>query len=310
MQVIYYSQNPDFSNLGFADTAVALGMFDGVHLGHKAVIGKALSYARSNDLKSAVITLANHPRELTQGKAPQLITRLEERLRIFEDLGIDQVLVLAFDQELMNTSAQEYLDKFLGKCLNVKFISTGYDHHFGKNRSGNIKLLESWCAAHKVALHEEQEFFFEGSKVSSSTIRHLLQDGDIKRANILLGHRFFMISKVIEGDKRGTKIGFPTANLEIYPEQIVPRIGVYAAQIKIEDDDKVYQAAVNIGYRPSFKNELELSIEAHILDFNRDIYGKTLELRFLDRIRGEKKFNSVDELVAQIKQDISVLTNP
>ena len=301
MEVIYYK--PGLPNCGFK-TAVALGMFDGVHLGHKAVINKAIDYAKSKSIKSAVITLANHPRELTQGKSPQLITNLEERLIMFESLGIDLVLVLNFDANLMNTSALEYLDNFLYKQLNAEFISTGYDHHFGKNREGNLSTLETWCLSKNIVLNIEEALNINDEIISSSKIRELIKAGKIKEANLFLGHDFFIVSKVIHGDKRGTQIGFPTANLKNPESVVIPASGVYSGDCIIDNEKKIYRCAVNIGHRPSFNNESDLTIEAHIIDFNEDIYGKNLQIRFKDRIRDEKKFNSPEQLIEQIKQDL------
>ncbi len=301
MEVIYYK--PGLQNCGFK-TAVALGMFDGVHLGHKAVINKAIDYAKNNLIKSAVITLANHPRELTQGKSPKLITNLEERLILFESLGIDLVLVLNFDANLMNTSALEYLDNFLYKQLNAEFISTGYDHHFGKNREGNLSTLETWCLSKKISLNIEEALNINNEIISSSKIRELIKEGKIKDANLFLGHDFFIVSKVIHGDKRGSQIGFPTANLTSPESVVIPAAGVYSGDCIVEDEKKIHRCAINIGHRPSFADDSDLTIEVHIIDFNENIYGKDLQVRFKDRIRDEKKFNSPEQLIEQIKQDL------
>jgi len=285
-------------------TAVALGMFDGVHIGHKTVIQFAVDYAKTNNIKSAVITLANHPRKLTQGKAPDLITDLNARLEIFEELGVDYVLVLNFDEELMNTSAEEYLQKYLLDTLNAEFISTGYDHHFGKNRSGSIEMLKIWAERRNIQLVVVGEVDMGNEKISSSKIRQLIHAGNIKEANQLLGHKFKIISKVVKGKKQGTQIGFPTANLKLPEDTIIPANGVYSGNCSIEGISGNFRCAVNIGVRPSFDDGTYKSIETHILDFDQDIYGKTLHLELEDRIRDEKKFDSLDDLKKQIKEDI------
>lgn len=285
-------------------TAVALGMFDGVHIGHKTVIQFAIDFARSHKIKSAVITLANHPRELTQGEAPDLITDLKARLKIFEDLGLDYVLVLEFDLNLMKTSAEEYLKKYLVDILNVEFISTGYDHHFGKDRQGNVALLKTWTPKNNIELVIVGEIDMGNEKISSSKIRELISSGKIKEANSLLGHRFTISSTVIRGRELGRDLGFPTANLEIPKDTIIPADGVYSATCSIEGLDGNFRAVVNIGVKPSLGDDLGRSIEAHILGFDQNIYGRLLNLELEARIRDEKKFDSLEDLKKQISEDI------
>ena len=290
-------------------TAVALGMFDGVHIGHKTVIRFAVDYAKTNGIKSAVVTLANHPRKLTQGKAPDLITDLNARLSIFEELGVDYVLVLDFDEKLMNTSAEDYLQEYLLDTLNAEFISTGYDHHFGKNRSGSIEMLKIWSEPRGIKLVVIGEVDMGNEKISSSKIRELIHAGKIKEANQLLGHNFKIISKVIEGKKQGKELGFPTANLKLPEDTIVPANGVYAGTCSIEGIEGSFRTAVNIGIRPSFNDGNYKSIEVHILNFDKDIYGKNLDLELETNIRGELKFDSLEDLKQQIAEDIKLCMN-
>ncbi len=285
-------------------TAVALGMFDGVHLGHREVIQATLDYAHSHNIKTAVITLANHPRQLTRGGAPKLITNLDTRLAIFEELGIDYALILEFNETLMNTSAQDYLKRYLMEILNVEFISTGYDHHFGKNRSGTPLMLQSWALEHKVQLKIIDAHKFNNEIVSSSMIRELITQGKVDQANKILGYQFMIISKVIEGDRRGVKLGFPTANLKLPEDMVIPAKGVYCGQVIVHK--QTYQCVMNIGTRPSFTDSDEVIIEAHILNFNADIYGETITLKLNRKLRDEIKFNSAEDLIKQIKKDIEL----
>lgn len=287
-------------------TAVALGMFDGVHIGHKTVIQCAIDYAKTNGIKSAVITLANHPRKLTQGKAPDLITDLSARLAIFEELGVDYVLVLDFDEKLMNTSAEDYLQDYLLDILNAEFISTGYDHHFGKGRTGTIEMLKAWTESHQVQLVVVGEVDMGNEKISSSKIRELIHAGKIKEANQLLGHKFKIVSKVVKGKGQGMKIGFPTANLKLPEDTIIPANGVYCGTCSVGGIEGSFSCAVNIGVRPSFDDGEYKSIEVHILGFDQEIYGKVLNLELESRIRDEKKFDSLDSLKAQINEDIKL----
>lgn len=282
-------------------------MFDGVHLGHRQVIEVAIKYAKQNSFKTAVITLKNHPRAFTQGKAPLLITNLDTRLALFEELGIDFALVLDFDENLMNTSAEEYLQKYLINILNVAFISTGYDHHFGKNRTGTPMMLENWAQSRSIPLKIVDAHKFNGKIISSSEIRDLITKGEILAANKMLGYDFMIISQVIEGDRRGRTLGYPTANLKLPADMVIPAKGVYVGNAEYQS--KLYKAVMNIGTRPSFTDSVEVIIEAHLLDFHEDIYGKNLRLRLEKRIRDEKKFNSTQDLIEQIKLDIETSFN-
>lgn len=288
-------------------TALALGMFDGVHLGHRVVIESAIQFASKHGLKTAVITLKNHPRALTKGKAPKLITNIDTRLTLFEELGIDYALVLEFDQELMNTSAEAYLEKYLINILNARFVSTGYDHHFGKQRSGNPQMLKQWASINNIVIDIIEPFKLGGELISSSNIRELISQGQIANANKMLGYDFMIISKVIEGDKRGHSLGFPTANMQLPEDMIIPAKGVYSGTAKYKNQS--YQAVMNIGTRPSFDDSNRITIEAHLLDFDQNIYGELLTLYLTQKIRDERKFNSADELIEQIKRDIKLCTN-
>lgn len=288
-------------------TALALGMFDGVHIGHREVIKTATQYAKLNKIKTAVITLRNHPRELTKGKAPKLITNLDTRLALFEELDIDYVLVLDFDQELMNTSAEDYLKKYLINILNAKFVSTGYDHHFGKGRSGNTVLLEAWAKSNQITIETIDACKQGPELISSSKIRDLISEGAIQKANEMLGYQFMIISTVIEGDKRGRSLGFPTANLQLPADMVIPAKGVYCGSAEYQGQN--FQAIMNIGTRPSFDDSDKITIEAHLLDCNNDLYHQLLKLRLNKRIRAEKKFDSAANLIKQIKEDIKQCTN-
>ncbi len=286
-------------------TAVALGMFDGVHLGHQAVIKKATDYARAHNLASAVVTLRNHPRQLTKAKAPKLITNLDSRLKNFAKLGVDHALVLDFDHALMNTEPDEYLEKYLQNILNVAYVSSGYDHHFGKNRSGSPQVLESWCQEHNLGFDLVEACTQSDKTISSSNIRDLIEQGQIEKANKMLGYDFLIIANVVEGDKRGRTIGFPTANLLPPHDMVKPLKGVYSGEVELESGEK-YPCVTNIGTRPSFTDSDQVIAEAHILNFDQDIYGQKLELSLKARIRDEKKFASIDELIDQIQRDIAL----
>lgn len=299
------------SNNIASKSSVALGVFDGVHLGHQEIIKSALKLAARKDLISSILTFKNHPRSLTINRCPKIITDFKTRLELFEDLGIEQVLALDFSLDIMYMSPKAYLKKYLLNELNVAAISVGYDHCFGKNREGTPEFLASWAKTEHVDLSIVDAFKFENELISSSKIRDLIASGKINEANKYLGHNFSLAGLVIKGDQRGRTIGFATANLKINEELIIPNNGVYLVDAYIRKallDDfswgQAHKALVNIGYRPSFKTDKLISVEVHILDFDENIYGEEMKIVFHKKIRDEKKFDSVTALIAQINLDI------
>jgi len=284
--------------------STALGMFDGVHLGHKKVIEAAVRHAQAHNQKSAVITLSRHPRELTAGKAPELITNLAARLNLFERLGLDYVLILDFNEDLKETTARDFFEKYLLNFLNTDFISIGYDHHFGKNRSGTPELLAKWCQELNLGCHITPALEIDGDSVSSSRIRNLIKNGDLETTNKLLGHEYLICSEVVKGEGLGSKLGFPTANLALDTNLVYPKFGVYYGHCMIGNSQQSYRCLVNIGVRPSVSNLAKMSIEVHILNFDQDLYGKSIQLSLKSKIRDEIKFPSLNELKAQINDDL------
>ncbi len=296
---VYTSPQPGI----ISRSAIALGFFDGVHLGHQSVIKASVNYARANNVESGIVTFKDHPRTLTLAKQPMLLTSLEQRLARFSDLGVETALVLTFTPELCNLSAKDYVKNILKGSMGAKYISIGQNHHFGKDRQGDCVLLESMAKENMFTLHVSPILKIDEFDVSSTVIRQNLSLGHINIVNKLLGRNFAICGKVVSGQKRGRTIGFPTANLQINKFQSIPANGVYSGEVKI--DKQAYKTVVNIGLRPTFENtnHLEPLIEAHILNFNGDIYDKDIELSFLDYIRAERKFDSVDALINQIKED-------
>lgn len=289
--------------------SVALGIFDGVHLGHQKIILSAVNQAQTLNLESVVLTFKNHPRSLTIKNTPLLITDYETRENLFFALGINKVLGLNFSLDIMNMSPEDYLEKYLIQTLNAKSISVGYDHHFGKNRSGNISLLQEFCKTNNISLNISQEFKISGETVSSSAIRKYLSEGKIKAANHLLGREFKLKGLIIHGEKRGRELGFPTANLKVSNELIRPAPGVYLCRANLIGEKvkqlKNLKALVNIGNKPTFGDNYQHSIEAHILEYADNLYDSELELEFIDKIRDEEKFSSKEALIEQIRKDIS-----
>ncbi|MCH2226523.1 MAG: bifunctional riboflavin kinase/FAD synthetase [Candidatus Caenarcaniphilales bacterium] len=297
-----------------SESSVALGMFDGVHLGHQEIIIAAVNKAKASSLIPSVLTFKNHPRSLTINRCPKIITNFATRLDLFAEYGIEQVLALNFSLDIMYMLPEDYLNKYLQSILNTKAISVGYDHHFGRNREGNPDFLAKWTEANNIDLDVVQAFKYQSELISSSRIRELITEGQISAANQYLGHGFSLSGLVIKGDQRGRTIGFPTANLKIDDDLILPANGVYLvdayirkAALNKEPWGKANKALVNIGFRPSFKSEEKISVEVHILDFDENIYGEEMKIVFQDKLRDEQKFDSAEALIAQIHQDIAAV---
>ncbi len=296
MEVFY-----DFKPGLIKQSALALGFFDGVHPGHQVVINKALEEAKRLKITPAVVTFTDHPRSLTTGSAPKLLTLVDQRLKLFEDLGIEAALALTFREEICKMSPQEYVQKVLLDAMGAKSISVGVNHRFGRNREGSAELLMELGKEHNFVVHQAQMIRKDNLEVSSSAIRQAVSEGHMQLAEKLLGRPHAIMAKVIRGDQRGRLLGFPTANLSVSAIQVIPPTGVYAGFYQMEDSKQ--PAVINIGYRPTVVSDNKLTIEAHILDFNKDLYDKTVSFELCHRLRDEMKFNGIEELKAQIQKD-------
>ena len=283
-------------------SALALGFFDGVHPGHQAVIKKAVQEAQRLDAVPALITFREHPRALTLGKSPPLLTLPEQRLELCEQLGIEAVLLLSFTEALCRLAPADYVSQVLVDCMGARSLSVGYNHRFGRNREGDAQLLEDLGKTMNFSVHVTGQVLLESSEVSSSCIRQALSDGHIELANRLLGRAYAVPGLVGHGQERGRQIGFPTANLISAPELILPARGVYAGYCLLEQGS-THPCVINIGLRPTFGEDLSPSTEIHILDFDQDLYGSKMTVRFARFIRAEQKFASVDALTKQIHSD-------
>ena len=285
------------------NSSLALGFFDGVHLGHRAVIENAVNYARTKGEKSAVITFRDHPCRYFYDITPEYILTRDERRKRIEQLGVDFMFELDFS-EFASLSADEYLKDVLVKNFSPVAISTGFNHNFGKSKRGDTEFLRnnSLSFGYKYFLTPAQKF--EDEIISSTTIRLALIEGDIEKANSMLGYNFGVSGVVVKGKQLGRTIGFPTANI-IYPNELIRiPLGVYAT--KVIFDGKVYFGITNFGKCPTVCDCNMACVETNILNFDEDIYGKNLRIEFLHHIRPEKKFSSVGELKSQIRQDLAV----
>jgi riboflavin kinase / FMN adenylyltransferase len=288
-------------------TCLTLGVFDGLHRGHQAIMKTVVERAKATETVPTVITFDPHPRSvLSPNNAPPLLQTLDQRLSAFEFLGIKQTIVIRFDQEFAAIDADEFLRNTVYERLRAKEVYLGKGFTFGKNRAGNIELLRKISNEIGFVADEVNEVRLRGQRISSTKIREYLNEGQVNLARGMLGRPYGVEGQIVRGFQRGRTIGFPTANLKP-KNRVVPKYGVYATATLI--DDVWRRSITNVGVRPTFENEIEPSVETFIFDFDDDLYGDSLRLRFLHRIRDEKKFNGIDELKAQIKRDCDVALN-
>jgi riboflavin kinase/FMN adenylyltransferase len=282
-------------------SAVALGIFDGVHLGHRAILGTALTRARADGLEAVACTFDPHPMEVLQpDRAPRPITTLEERLALIGETGMDTVVVLTFTRELAAVEPEAFVKEVLLERLRAREIVVGYNHRFGRGARGDARLLQELAPRMGFQAHVVPPMTVEGAPVSSSEIRAALLRGDVIRAARDLGRPYSIAGPVTSGAGRGRTLGFPTANVESERPVLVAR-GVYRGRMLV--DDAAHPAVVNVGVRPTF-GETTLAVEAHLLDFSGDLYGRRVRLEFLERLREEMRFPSVEALKAQVARDI------
>ena len=282
---------------------VALGTFDGVHLGHQAVLARAVEEGESTGRKVVAATFDPHPRAvLNPTAAPGLLTTLELRREALIGYGAEEVHVIHFDKDLSKKSPEEFVKDVLVDDLNAETAVVGENFRFGYRASGDTEDLERLMRAHGgQAICVPIEGANGGEEVSSTRIRHLISTGDVGEAGRLLGRPYRVRGPVVVGDKRGRTIGFPTANVAPDPSLIVPDRGVYAGFVRVGEE--YYAACTNVGVAPTFERH-ENKLEAHLLDFDRDLYGKTVDVSFVRRIREERRFSGVDELKSQIDRDV------
>ncbi len=284
--------------------AIALGFFDGVHLGHKAVINAAVDYAKKNNIKSAVVTFRQSPYVALNNVKPNYIITLEEKIKAIKKLGVDYLYLSDFTEDLAKQTASDYL-KNLVDDLHPKMIATGFNHYFGYNKSGGVDYLRLMQQEYGYEFKEINPIKLNEDFISSTAIRKALSNGDIPKANSMLGYRFYVKNEVIKGRQIGRTIGFKTANLKMPEKMINIPDGVYAVEVEVLG--KKHMGIANFGSNPTVTDDSQKLLEVHIIDFNQDIYGELVKVSFLVKIRNEKKFQSLTELKAQIEKDIECL---
>lgn len=282
-------------------TVLTLGVFDGLHLGHQRIMEKVVSRAKAIGAVPTAITFDPHPRAVLHPEnAPPLLQTLDQRLANFAFLGIEQAIVIRFDKAFAAQDAETFLHDIVHERLQAKEVYLGKGFFFGKNRGGNIELLRKMSKELGFFADEVSEVTLRGTRISSSKIRHLLAEGKVNLVRRMLGRPYGVEGQIVHGFERGRTIGFPTANLK--PQnRVLPKYGVYATATLINNEWR--KSITNVGVRPTFENETAPSIETFVFDFDGDLYGDVLRVRFLHRIRNERKFNGIEELKSQIERD-------
>jgi riboflavin kinase/FMN adenylyltransferase len=284
---------------------ITIGTFDGVHLGHRKVIDQLNSIAQAINGESVLFTFYPHPRLVISpdNSNLRLITTLDEKTRRLEKAGIDHMMVYPFTKEFAALSYEEFIEEVLIKKMGMKILVVGHDHRLGKNREGSFENIIELSKKLNFEVRKIEALLIDAVDISSSIIRNALQKGEVDKVKKYLGYAFTINGKVATGNQIGRKISFPTANIETTdPHKIIPAEGVYAITLAV--NDKIYRAMLNIGIRPTIDTNADhRTIEAHIFDFNEDIYGQEVTICFHHRIRDEKKFDGLNDLKTQLKQD-------
>jgi riboflavin kinase / FMN adenylyltransferase len=298
--IVRHDGEPDASS---EPSVVAIGVFDGLHRGHQAVLEQLVALARSYHALATVVTFDPPPASvLAPDRAPRLLGTIEQRLEGFERLGVDQVRVLTFSKELAKETATEFIDRVLVNDLHACCVIVGEDFHFGHNRGGTLATLR--------AAGEERGFDVvaapthgDDERWSSTSVRRALADGDLDRAAFVLGHPFTLRGSVVHGDERGGELGYPTANLRLPEHQALPAEGVYAGVVDLEGE--WWPAAISVGRRPQFYSDGDLLVEVYLVGYHGDLYDRVLDVVFLARLRGQTTFANESELSAQIGRDVA-----
>jgi len=295
----YFFMNID--DLNFERTVVTVGSFDGVHCGHRALLRRVVDIAARHSLRSVILTFCPHPRQALdpKGETPLLLNTPDERIALLKQTGIDDVIVVPFDNVLSQMSASDFIREIIIGKYNAKYLVVGQDHHFGKGRSGNVQHLREFVSQSDLQA-EVVDLKSSDRKISSSAIRKALLNGDLMQANEMLGYEYIISGKIITGNQLGRTIGFPTANIEIAEYKLLPKEGVYRVRIKNSD----HVGMMHIGKRTILKKEdTAVHVEVNIFDFDQQIYGKEITLALTHRIRDHIRFDNIEQLTGQLHRD-------
>lgn len=284
-------------------TVVTLGNFDGVHLGHQALIGQASLKAKAKELPLVVVLFEPHPLEyFAAEKAPARLARLREKIELLSGINVNYVLRLKFDHFLANVEAEAFVSEFLINQLQTKYLVVGDDFHFGKNRCGDIHLLQKLSKKYHFEVEQLPSFIFDGERASSSLVRKALANNDFVKAANILGRPYSMVGRVIHGNKLGRRLGYPTANIPL-KRLVSPLQGIFAVKVYLENGE-TYLGAASIGKRPTVNNLPKMLLEVYIFNFSEEIYGQLLKVEFFHKLREEAKFATLDDLIFQMDIDV------
>ena len=285
------------------NTVLTLGTFDGIHPGHSKIIDKLVDRSKEKGWRNVAIVFHPHPRMVLSASSNiKLLSTPEEKEILLEKHGVEFLLTINFTKEFSAISGEEFIYKYLINGIGCSEIVLGYDHHFGKDRSGNVDLLKKIGEKENFAVTSVDAFYVGDNVVSSTKIRNALNDGNLKKANEFLGRNYSFSGTVIGGDKRGRALGYPTANIKLLSqEKLLPAIGIYAVKVLLENEN--YFGLLSIGKRPTFYNTGEVVTEVYIYNFDREIYGKEVTVEMVEYLRGEEKFNSAEDLINQMNKD-------
>jgi riboflavin kinase/FMN adenylyltransferase len=297
-----YRKIEDFKKLSCA--VVTTGTYDGVHKGHRKILSRLVEISKECDGESVVITFWPHPRKIlseTQGNEVKVLSTIEEKIQLLAELKIDHLLVIPFTREFSELSSEDFIKKILVDKIGTKKLVIGYDHKFGKNREGSFDHLKKESSHYGFEVEEISRQDIDAIGVSSTEIRKALAMGDVKKAATYLTQPYSISGLIVKGQQLGRTIGFPTANINISdPEKLIPQDGVYAVLVKYKET--IYKGMLNIGNRPTIDGKHK-TVEVNIFDFDKEIYGESLEVKFIDYLRSEVKFSGIDALKEQLKKD-------
>lgn len=280
---------------------VTIGNFDGVHVGHREFLKIVKEKARQENAAFLVITFIPHPLQILKAVKGFLINTYQEKTELLETVGVDFILEIDFTRDFSTLSPEAFLNEYVLKIKNLKEIFLGHDFAFGANKAGDFKVAKEVCESRKISLTLQSEFKVSGSTVSSSVVRGEILNGEMEKVASMLGRIYFLSGRVIKGEGRGKKIGYPTANLGYDQGLIIPGNGVYITHTVI--DKMRYHSVTNVGYNPTFNTGYEIHVETHLLDFAQDIYGESIKIEFIKKLRNEIKFSNVNDLIKQIELD-------
>jgi riboflavin kinase / FMN adenylyltransferase len=296
-------QYNNLTNISAEDTWLTIGSFDGVHRGHQFLISNLVTEAHQAGSKAMVLTFHPHPAQVLRGlNTPYFLTTREEKLELLAGLHLDGVITLAFTPEMAASSAEDFM-QMLTAAVHLKRLRVGQGFALGHDRKGNVDFLRVLGKELGYTVDTVTPYEMDGKRLSSSLIRGLIREGQVEQAGIYLGRPYSVQGLVVAGDGRGKSLGFPTANVQTDPLRLLPERGVYACRVVV--DDHIYPSVANIGLRPTFTDgSSESRLEAHLLDYSGDLYKRNIRVEFIQRLREEKKFNTVQELMAQVQADI------